>query len=57
MVDGLSLGAGYAKLDNSAEGADVANDTDQHEGTAYAKYSTGALSVGVQRGVVNNCWC
>jgi outer membrane protein OmpU len=52
-VDGLSLGAGYAKLDNSAEGADGADDTDQHEGTAYAKYTYGGLSVGVQRGVVN----
>ena len=53
MVDGLSLGAGYAKLDKSAENTANADDLDIHEGTMYAKYSVGALSVGVQRGVVN----
>ena len=52
MVDGLSLGAGYAKLDKSAESVANADDMDTHEGTMYAKYSVGALSVGVQRGVV-----
>ena len=53
MVDGLSLGAGYAKLDKSAENVANADDLDIHEGTMYAKYSIGALSVGAQRGVVN----
>ena len=53
MVDGLSLGVGYAQLDKSAEGTANADDLDIHEGTMYAKYSVGALSVGVQRGVVN----
>jgi len=52
MVDGLSLGAGYAKLDKSAESVANADDMDVHEGTIYAKYSVGALSVGAQRGVV-----
>jgi len=52
MVDGLSLGAGYAQLDNSAEGVANADDTDQTEATAYAKYTIGGLSVGAQRGVV-----
>ena len=52
MVDGLSLGAGYAKLDKSAESVANADDMDTHEGTIYAKYSVGALSVGAQRGVV-----
>ena len=52
MVDGLSLGAGYAMLGKSAESVANADDMDTHEGTMYAKYSTGALSVGIQRGVV-----
>ena len=33
--------------------AAVSDDMDQLEGTMYAKYSVGALSVGAQRGVVN----
>ena len=53
MVDGLSLGVGYAQLDKSAEGTANADDLDIHEGTMYAKYSVGALSIGAQRGVVN----
>ena len=53
MVDGLSLGVGYAQLDKSAEGTANADDLDVHEGTMYAKYSVGALSIGAQRGVVN----
>ena len=53
MVDGLSLGAGYAMLANSAQATANADDEDDHEGTMYAKYSVGALSVGAQRGVVS----
>ena len=51
-VEGLSLGAGYAKINKSAgETAGVSN-LDQDEGTFYAKYAIGGLSVGYQRGVV-----
>ena len=53
MVDGLSLGAGYAMLANSAQATANSDDEDDHEGTLYAKYSVGALSVGAQRGVVS----
>jgi len=52
MVDGLSLGAGYAMLGKAANNTANADDRDVHEGTMYAKYSAGAFSVGVQRGVV-----
>jgi len=52
MVDGLSLGVGYAMLANDAATANV-DDEDDHEGTVYAKYTVGALSIGAQRGVVN----
>ena len=52
MVDGLSLGAGYAMLAKNANSVANADDLDVHEGTLYAKYSTGGLSVGIQRGVV-----
>jgi outer membrane protein OmpU len=52
MVDGLSLGAGYAMLAKNANSVANADDLDVHEGTMYAKYSTGGLSVGIQRGVV-----
>ena len=53
MVDGLSLGAGYAMLANSAQATANSDDEDDHEGTIYAKYSVGALSLGAQRGVVS----
>ena len=52
MVDGLSVGAGYAHLNNHAAAGNV-DDKDQDEGTAYVKYSVGALSLGAQRSVVN----
>ena len=39
-------------LANSAQATANADDEDDHEGTLYAKYSVGALSVGAQRGVV-----
>ena len=48
-VEGLSLGAGYAKL-NYDLGAAAENT--QHEGTAYAKYAYGPLTVGYQVGAV-----
>ena len=53
MVDGLSLGAGYAHLNKVQLLLQMPMTWTQHEGTAYAKYSVGALSVGIQRGVVN----
>ena len=53
MVDGLSLGVGYAELQNSSKETAGVSDKDQLEGTMFAKYSIGALSLGAQRGVVN----
>jgi outer membrane protein OmpU len=46
-VDGLSLGVGYAELNY-----DIAapNNTEKVEGTAYAKYAYGPLSLGYQIG-------
>ena len=49
-VDGLDMGVGYAILNNTTT---TATDRDQTEGTAYAKYSYGGLSVGGQKGVVD----
>ena len=40
-------------LANSAQATANSDDEDDHEGTIYAKYSVGALSVGAQRGVVS----
>ena len=50
-VEGLSLGVGYAKLnyDLGATGNPV---NSQEEGTAYAKYAYGPLTVGYQIGAV-----
>ena len=48
-VEGLSLGVGYAKL-NYDLGTSTENT--QHEGTAYAKYAYGPLTVGYQVGAV-----
>ena len=53
MVDGLSLGVGYAELNKSSKENLAVSDADQLEGTVYAKYSVGAVSLGAQRGVVN----
>ena len=47
-VEGLSLGAGYAKLNYDLGSAE----NTQHEGTAYAKYAYGPLTVGYQVGAV-----
>ena len=52
-VDGLSLGAGYAELNNSSKETAAISDKDQTEGTVYAKYSVGAFSLGAQRSIVN----
>jgi outer membrane protein OmpU len=52
-VDGLSLGAGYALLNKSSKEAAAVSNSDQTEGTVYAKYSYGGLTVGAQRGVVD----
>ena len=50
MVEGLDIGVGYAKLDNT----DLSTgDKHTEEGTAYVKYTSGPISVGYQRGVVN----
>ena len=48
-VDGLDIGFGYARLNNDL--AANAN-SEQNEGTVYAKYAYGPLSVGVQVGAV-----
>ena len=50
MLDGLDVGVGYAKLNNT----DLSTgDKHTEEGTAYVKYTSGPISVGYQRGVVN----
>jgi len=50
-VEGLSLGVGYAKL-NYDLGAVGGPENTQHEGTAYAKYAWGPVTVGYQVGGV-----
>ena len=50
-VEGLSLGVGYAKLDYDL-GTTGGPENTQHEGTAYAKYAYGPLTVGYQVGAV-----
>ena len=50
-VEGLSLGVGYAKLNYDLGTAGSPENT-QHEGTAYAKYAYGPLTVGYQAGAV-----
>ena len=50
MLDGLDVGVGYAKLNTDDL---TTGDKHQEEGTAYAKYSSGPVSVGYQRGAVN----
>ena len=52
-VDGLSLGAGYALLNNSDKEAAAVSNKDQQEGTVYAKYSVGAFSFGAQKSIVD----
>ena len=52
-VDGLSLGAGYALLNNSDKEAAAVSNKDQQEGTVYAKYSVGAFSLGAQKSIVD----
>ena len=52
-VDGLSLGVGYAELNKSSKENGAISDSDQLEGTVYAKYSVGAFSLGAQRSAVN----
>ena len=48
-LEGLSVGAGYAILNNSAL---TTGETDQEEGTAYVKYAIGGATLGYQRGAV-----
>ena len=49
-VEGLNVGVGYSMLEKDAI---VAADQDQDEGTAYATYAIGGLSVGYQKGAVS----
>jgi len=48
-VEGLSLGVGYAKANYDIV---AANENKREEGTAYAKYAFGPLTVGYQVGAV-----
>ena len=50
MVEGLDVGVGYYTQDTEA--TSTTGNFGQDEGTAYIKYSTGPVSVGYQRGVV-----
>jgi len=50
MVEGLDVGVGYFNQDT--ESKVTTGNYGQDEGTAYIKYSTGPVSVGYQRGVV-----
>ena len=51
MVEGLDVGVGYYTQDTEVTSVKTGNIA-QDEGTAYIKYSTGPVSVGFQRGVV-----
>ncbi len=55
MVEGLSVGAGYAIMEtiNQDSQAVGPGTTDQDEGTAYVKYATGPFSLGYQIGAVS----
>ena len=50
MVEGLDVGVGY--YDQDTDSTVTTGNYGQDEGTAYIKYSTGPVSVGYQRGVV-----
>ena len=50
MVEGLDVGVGY--YDQETDATSTTGNYGQQEGTAYIKYSTGPVSVGYQRGVV-----
>jgi hypothetical protein len=52
-VENLSLGVGYALLNNSDKEAAAVSNKDQQEGTVYAKYSFDRLSIGAQKSVVD----
>jgi outer membrane protein OmpU len=55
-IEGLNVGAGYAFRNTdikAATGVD-ANDSRREDGTAYATYAFGALTVGYQVGAVSN---
>jgi hypothetical protein len=51
MVEGLDVGVGYFTQDTESKIG--TGNYGQDEGTAYVKYSTGPISVGIQRGVVS----
>ena len=46
IVEGLDLGVGYASLNTQSL---ASGERDQEEGTAYAKYTSGPLSLGYQK--------
>jgi len=48
-LEGLSVGAGYAVLNETAQ---LSGELTQDEGTAYAKYAIGGFTLGYQKGVV-----
>ena len=52
-VDGLSMGVGYAQLNNSDKEDAAVSGKDQKEGTLYAKYSVGGFSLGAQKSIVD----
>ena len=44
---------GYAELNKSSKENKAISDSDQLEGTVYAKYSVGAFSLGAQKSIVD----
>jgi len=52
-VDGLSIGAGYAKKNYNYKNTAI-SDNDQESGTAYATYAYGPVTVGYQVGAVGD---
>jgi len=55
MVEGLSIGFGYANLEEIRDYTTTVapGDDDQQEGTAYVKYAYGPFAVGYQKGAVS----
>ena len=55
MVEGLSLGVGYAKLEEEVQTSQTVGQSsvDQDEATGYVKYAIGPVAVGYQVGAVS----
>ena len=51
-IEGLNIGAGYYTADYDLTGGSAATNNDTHEGTAYATYAYGPLTLGYQLGAV-----